>query len=150
MVSGVRRRRLQQVRPGQRLSGCPLLRAPPASGAEQHATGVQHRRRRIWPRVCRKSRRLLHVPQSGERRRAVDGGAWLRAAVVGGSTVRVHLPALACVLSPLFGLKRHGCNRYAPPAASQGVLVMGRSGDAAMLRFQPRITTTFLHQICIT
>ena len=55
--------------------------------------------------------------------------------------------ALCVHFVPLFGLKRHGCNRYTAPAASQGVLVMGRNGDAAMLRFRPRITTAFLYHL---
>jgi hypothetical protein len=45
--------------------------------------------------------------------------------------LRCHVLHCALVLS----LKIHGCIRFIAPAASQGVLVMGRSGDAAMLRF---------------
>ena len=59
--------------------------------------------------------------------------------------VVVVVVVVAFITTLLFVTKRHYRVRYVAPAASQGVLVMGRSGDIAMLRcLNPNITTAFL------
>jgi hypothetical protein len=61
--------------------------------------------------------------------------------------------AAVCVPVPTNALlvwcvKCHACFRYSAPAGSQGVLVMGRSGDVALLGLMRSISTAFLY--CLT